>query len=53
MAGSGILLMKQHCVLTHTVYQTEIPALLDSWFTNTPVRVCTQKIACPYIFVKT
>jgi len=53
VAGSGILLIKQHCGLTHTVCQTEIPALLDSWFTKASVKVCPQKIACPYIFVKT
>jgi len=45
--------MKQHCVVTHTVCQTEIPALLDIWFANTSVRVCPQKFAYPYIFVKT
>jgi len=28
--------MKQQFVVTHTVHKTEIPALLDSWVTNTP-----------------
>ena len=28
--------MKQQCVVTHTVRQTDIPALLDSTVTNTP-----------------
>ena len=29
-------LMKQQFVLTHTIRQNEIPALVDSWVTNTP-----------------
>jgi hypothetical protein len=28
-------LMKRQFVVTHTLRQTEIPALLDSWVTNT------------------
>ena len=28
--------MKQQFAVTHTLCQTEIPALLDSWATNTP-----------------
>jgi hypothetical protein len=41
-------------VVTHTIRQTEIPALLYSSVTNTPVKMlCPQKITCPYIFVKT
>ena len=31
-----ISLMKQQFVVTHTIRQTEIPALLDSWVANTP-----------------
>ena len=31
-----ILLMKRQYVVTHTVSQTEISTLLDSWFKNTP-----------------
>jgi len=27
--------MKQQIVVTHTIHQTEISALLDSWVTNT------------------
>jgi hypothetical protein len=50
-----ISLMKEQFVVTHTIRQTEIPALLDSWVTNTPSikMLCPQKIVCPYIFVKT
>jgi len=45
--------MQQQLVVTHTIRQTEIPALLDSWVTNaSSVKVlCPQQIACPYIFV--
>jgi hypothetical protein len=28
--------MQQHFVVTHTIRQTEIPALLDSWVASTP-----------------
>jgi hypothetical protein len=28
--------MKQQFVLTYTIRQTQIPALLDHWVTNTP-----------------
>jgi len=28
--------MEQQFVLAHTIHQTEIPALVDSWVTNTP-----------------
>jgi hypothetical protein len=47
--------MEHQFVVTHTVHQTEIPALLDSWVRNTPsVKMLRpQKIACPYISVKT
>jgi hypothetical protein len=50
-----ISLMKQQFAVTHTICQSEIPALLDSWVTNTPsVKILhPQKIAIPYIFVKT
>jgi hypothetical protein len=48
------LLTKQQFVITHTIRQTEIPALLDSLVTNTPsVKMqSSQKIASPYIFVQ-
>jgi hypothetical protein len=41
-------------VVTHTIRQTEIPALLDSPVTNTPsVKILFPvKIACSHIFVK-
>jgi hypothetical protein len=49
-----MLLMKQQFVVTHTIHQTEIPALLDSWVKNTPsVKVYPQRIACSYIFIRT
>jgi hypothetical protein len=36
--------MKQQFVVIHTIPQTEIPALLDSWVTNTPsVKCCVHK----------
>jgi hypothetical protein len=46
--------MKQQFVLSHTIRQTGIPALLDSWVTNTHfVNSCVhEKIARPYIFIK-
>jgi hypothetical protein len=28
--------MKQPFVITHTIYEVEILALIDSWVTNTP-----------------
>jgi hypothetical protein len=40
-----ILLMEQQFVITHTICQTEIPGLLDSWVTNTPsVKMLSIKI---------
>jgi hypothetical protein len=33
---NSISLMKQQFIVTHTICQIEIPALLDSWVTNTP-----------------
>ena len=30
-----VSLIKQQCVISHTIRQTEIPALLHSWVTNT------------------
>jgi len=42
-------LMKQQCVVTHSVFQIEIRALLDSWVTNTPF---VKEIASSYIFLK-
>jgi len=46
--------MEQQLVVSHTIRQTEIPALLDSWVTNAPsVKMfCPQQIAWPYIFIK-
>ena len=40
-----VSLMKQQFVVTHTIRQTEIPALLDDWLTNTPCvkMLCPQK----------
>jgi hypothetical protein len=52
----NISLTKQQIVVAHTIRQTEIPALLDSWVINTPSvkLLCSQKrIACPYIFIET
>jgi len=55
--GAPVSLMKrQFVVVTHTNRQTEIPALLDSWVTNTPAAkmLCPQKKnACPRISLKT
>lgn len=48
--------MKRHFVVTRTIHQTDIPALLDSWVTNrTSVKIlCPQKeIVCPYVIAKT
>ena len=41
-------------VVTHTDRQTDIPALPDSWVTNTPSvkMLCPQKIACSLCFRK-
>jgi hypothetical protein len=50
-------LKKEQFAVTHTIREAEIPALLDTWVTNTPsVKIlCPQKkkLASPYIFVKT
>jgi len=47
--------MKKQVVVTHTIHQTEISALLDSCVKNTTsVKMpCPQKIASTCIFVKT
>jgi hypothetical protein len=47
----NLLPRKQQFVLTHTIRQSEIPALLDSWITNTSsVKMLPpQKIAWSYI----
>ena len=34
--GTRKSLVKRQSVVTHTIHQTEIPTLLDSWATNTP-----------------
>jgi len=39
----GISLMKHPFVVTHTIHQTEISTLLDSWVTDIP----SVKNACP------
>jgi len=51
----GISLMKHQFVVTHTIHQTVISALLDGWVTNTTFvkMLCPQKIASTCIFVKT
>ena len=38
--------IKQQFFITHTIFQTEIPALMDSWVTNQPSvkMLCPQKI---------
>lgn len=48
------LLLKQHFVVTQTVCQAEIPALLDSWVMNAPSvkMLCPEQIASLCIFVK-
>ena len=46
-------LVKLQCVTTHTVRHTEIPALLDGWVTNTPVKnVFTQTNCFSLYFLK-
>ena len=50
-----ILLTRQQFVITHTVRQTEIPALLANWFINAPsVKMLSPKerIVSAYIIVK-
>jgi hypothetical protein len=46
--------MTRQFVATHAIRESEISALLDSWFTNTHfVKCCAQKeIFGPYILVK-
>lgn len=46
--------MKRQVVVTYTIRQKVIPALLDSWVTNTPsVKMLSpQKIASRYIPIK-
>jgi hypothetical protein len=49
----NISLMIQQFVVTHTIRQTELPALLDSCVTNTPVRMSyPHKVASLCIFTK-
>jgi DNA-binding XRE family transcriptional regulator len=47
--------MEQQYVTTHTIYQTEIQALLDSWITcKSFVKIFyPQQTVSVYIFVKT
>jgi hypothetical protein len=49
----SLLLMKRQFVVTHTIRQTEIPALLDSWVTNLLPWCVHKTIACPWCFHKT
>ena len=46
---------KKRFVLMQTFRKTEIPALLESWVTNTPSFniLCPQQITSPYVFFKT
>ena len=45
--------MKRPFVVTHKIRQTEIAALLDSWVTNTPVKMlCPHKICLSFYFLK-
>jgi len=55
MSKNSISLMQRQFFITHTICQTDIPTLLDSWFTNTPSvkMLCPQMIDCPYIHTKT
>ena len=48
----SLSLKKQQFVTTHTIPQTKIPKLLNSWVTNTHSSKCGL-IASPYIFIKT
>jgi hypothetical protein len=52
MPQSMISLMKQQFVVTYTIRQTEILAVLDSWVANTPSAkiLCPRKITSAYIF---
>jgi len=47
-----ISLIEQQFVITHTICQTEIPALLDRWVTNTSSvkMLWAQKNCCPLHF---
>jgi len=44
----GISLMKDQFVVTHTIHQTEIATLLDSWVTDisSVKNACPQKLLC-------
>jgi len=46
--------MEREFVVNHTIFQTEILALLDSWVKNTVCQNAVHKnIASPYIFLQT
>jgi len=47
--------MKQQVVVTNTIHQIQISALLDRWVKNTTSvkMLCPQKIASTCIFVNT
>jgi hypothetical protein len=48
-----ISLIKQQYVITHTIRQTEIPALLNSLFTNTPsVRIFFPQKYCLSLYFR-
>jgi hypothetical protein len=42
---------QETAIVSHTIHQMEIPTLLDSWVTNTPVKTIYKKIAS-YIAIK-
>jgi hypothetical protein len=42
--------MKQQFAVTHTIRHTEIPALLDSWVTNTLSKCCAHKKLLVLVF---
>lgn len=53
-AGDAHFSKKQQSVITQKIHETEIPALLDSWVTNTPLKIlCPQKICLFSYFHKT
>jgi hypothetical protein len=47
MPDKKVLVMKEQFIVTHTIRQNEIPALLDSWVTSTPsFKFCVHKDNC-------
>jgi hypothetical protein len=43
------LIMKQQFIINHTIRQTQLPASLDSWFTN----ISSFKMLCPHTHTHT